>query len=200
MPSAKKLSSPIATVSGTTSMMVLISQRLPIRMPARRSHQGHKTAPLSHRLAESTTPVLTQMRMASRLHWLQTPGRTRPSVRSATAWSRSPRHRPAEANASTAAMTPNENVGRLQPFQEPLAGVGQRQRRTQRDGGQRRPSHQQARIAPAASAPCRAGPSSSSRLSFGRGGEGPARSAGTPSHRSPSGMQAPGGSHERAAK
>jgi hypothetical protein len=59
MPSAKNTSSAMCTSSGVTSMMVLISQRRPTRMPAQRSHTGHASVPESAAFALSTSRSLS---------------------------------------------------------------------------------------------------------------------------------------------
>ena len=60
MPSAKKHSSPMATSSGITSMIVLISHFLPTRIPAQRSQRGQRRVPERALPADSTRLSLTK--------------------------------------------------------------------------------------------------------------------------------------------
>ena len=48
--------------SGTTSMIVLTSQRAPIVMPAARSHTGQTTVPLCQLPADCRRPVFSHTR------------------------------------------------------------------------------------------------------------------------------------------
>src|SRR5262249_25485617 len=57
MPSARKVSCSMVINSGTTSMMVLISQSRPIFIPASRSQWGQKSVPLSQSFAELSNSV-----------------------------------------------------------------------------------------------------------------------------------------------
>ena len=63
MPSAKNTSPSISTSSGTTSMIVLISQPFATFIPAQRSQTGQNSPPESQCEAESTSWVFSQTRM-----------------------------------------------------------------------------------------------------------------------------------------
>ena len=70
----------MVTVSGSTSMMVLTPLPFPIRMPARLSHRGQKSVPLSHRPAASRLPVRLHNRRVVNPNGVFAAGGTAPAV------------------------------------------------------------------------------------------------------------------------